>query len=282
MKSWFHLENREIEVIKNMTCLQFTAPDGCGYRFYDDHMEMSFGKGVWKNIDEILQPKTEESEEKNMSKFKVGDIVRVKSMDKMWQSNMMTSDIEKFANTNHIIVDVEYFSEERTAYLLDGCHCMYFDETMLEDRTYTEDDIFNIHVIVPDKVVEIEFYDGKEKMVCHEDDTFDLRKCCFIAIAKHLYKQEYTQEGIEYMATQLTYKKKYVKIVDTALKAYAKKEKDKEAVEKERTEREKITARQRERRRKQKEHRIQRYREDMIDLLADSINEAKKRRKQSM
>lgn len=84
MKSWFHLENREIEVIKNMTCLQFTAPDGSGYRFYDDHIEMSFGKGVWKNIDEILQQKTEESEEKNMSKFKVGDIVRVKSMDKMW------------------------------------------------------------------------------------------------------------------------------------------------------------------------------------------------------
>lgn len=143
--------------------------------------------------------------------------------------------------------------------------------------------ILDINVIAPRKVVEITFVNGiKEKMVCHENDTFDLRKCCFIAIAKHLYKQEYTQEGIEYMATQLTYQKKYVKIVDTALKAYAKKEKDKEAAEKERIEREKITARQRERRRKQKERRIQRYREDMIDLLADSINEAKKRRKQSM
>ena len=143
--------------------------------------------------------------------------------------------------------------------------------------------IEDINVIVPNKVVEITFGNGfKEKMVCHKDDTFDLRKCCFVAIAKHLYKQEYTQEGIEYMATQLTYQKKYVKIVDTALKAYAKKEKDKEAVEKERIEREKITARQRERRRKQKERRIQRYREDMINLLADSINEAKKRRKQSM
>lgn len=143
--------------------------------------------------------------------------------------------------------------------------------------------ISDINIIVPDKVVEITFGDGKtEKMVCHKDDAFDIRKCCFIAIAKHLYKQEYTQEGIEYMATQLTYQKKYVKIVDTALKAYAKKEKDKEAAEKERIEREKITARQRERRCKQKERRIQRYREDMIDLLADSINEAKKRRKQSM
>lgn len=262
-----------------MSYIQCTAPSGLEYRIYDDHMEMSFGKGVWKNIDEILQPKTEESEEKNMSKFKVGDIVRVKSMDKMWQSNMMTSDIEKFANTNHIIVDVEYFSEERTAYVLDGCHCMYFDETMLEDRTYTEDDIFNINVIVPDKVIEIEFYDGIEKMVCHEDDTFDLRKCCFIAIAKHLYKKEYTQEGIEHMATQLTYQKKYVKIVDKALKDYKKKEEEKaEKIRKEEEEKI-IRARQSLKRRKQKERRAQRHKEVLVDLIADSINEAKKRRK---
>lgn len=279
MKSWFHLENREIEVIKNMTCLQFTAPDGCGYRFYDNHIEMSFDKGVWKNIDEILQPKTEESEEKNMSKFKVGDIVRVKSMDKMWQSNMMTSDIEKFANTNHIIVDVEYFSEERTVYLLDGCHCMYFDETMLEDRTYTEDDIFNINVIVPDKVVKIEFYDGKEKMVCHKDDTFDLRKCCFIAIAKHLYKEEYTFEGIEYMAEQLMYQKKYVKIVSDALKDHRRKEAEKEKELREEEEAKIIRDRQRLKRRKKKEERAQRHREILVDLIADSINEAKVRRK---
>lgn len=39
-------------------------------------------------------------------------------------------------------------------------------------------------------MVEVSFADGgKEKMVRHEDDKFDLRKCCFIAIAKHLYKK---------------------------------------------------------------------------------------------
>ena len=232
-----------------------------------------------KNIDRLEKSLDKKEREKKMSKFEVGDIVRVKSVDEMWQSNMVTSDIEKFANTNHIIVDVEYFSEERTAYLLDGCHCMYFDETMLEDRTYTEDDIFNINVIVPDKVIEIEFYDDIEKMVCHKDDTFDLRKCCFIAIAKHLYKKEYTQEGIEYMATQLTYQKKYVKIVDKALKDYKKKEKEK--AEKIRREEEEkiIRARQSLKRRKQKERRAQRHREALIDVFADSINEAKKRRK---
>lgn len=233
-------------------------------------------------IREIEEKDTTHDEKRKvtrMCKFKVGDIVRVKSMDKMWQSNMMTSDIEKFANTNHIIIDVEYFSEERTAYLLDGCHCMYFDETMLEDRTYTEDDIFNINVIVPDKVIEIEFYDGIEKMVCHEDDTFDLRKCCFIAIAKHLYKKEYTQEGIEHMATQLTYQKKYVKIVDKALKDYKKKEEEKAEKIRKEEEDKIIHARQSLKRRKQKERRAQRHKEVLVDLIADSINEAKKRRK---
>ena len=139
--------------------------------------------------------------------------------------------------------------------------------------------ISNINIIVPDKVVEIEFYDGKEKMVCHEDDIFDLRKCCFIAIAKHLYKKEYTQEGIEHMATQLTYQKKYVKIVDKALKDYWKKEEEKEKKIRDEREREKIQERQREKRRRYKERRTQRYKEAMVDLIADSINEAKARRK---
>ena len=116
-------------------------------------------------------------------------------------------------------------------------------------------------------------------MVCHKDDTFDLRKCCFIAIAKHLYKKEYTQEGIEYMSTQLTYQKKYVKIVDKALKDYKKKEEEKaEKIRKEEEEKI-IRARQSLKRRKQKERRAQRHREALIDVFADSINEAKKRRK---
>ena len=235
-------------------------------------------------IREIEEKDTTHDEKRKvtrMCKFKVEDIVRIKPADEMRKSDYMTKSLEKYACTQHRINTIRVIGET-PFYVLDDCYNISFDETMLENRVYTEDDIFDINVIVPDKVIEIEFYDGIEKMVCHEDDTFDLRKCCFIAIAKHLYKKEYTQEGVEYMATQLTYQKKYVKIVDTALKAYAKKEKDKEAVEKEHIEREKITARQRKRRRKQKERRIQRYREDMIDLLADSINEAKKRRKQSM
>lgn len=211
-----------------------------------------------------------------MSKFKVGDIVRVKSLDEM--DKYILDDIKKLASTNAIIGNV--FNDNNSVfYFLVGHEGLYVDDMLLEDRTYTKDDIFNINVIVPNKVVEIEFYDSKEKMVCHEDDTFDLRKCCFIAIAKHLYKKEYTQEGIEYMATQLTYQKKYVKIVDKALKDYKRKEEEKaEKIRKEEEEKI-IRARQSLKRRKQKERRAQRHREALIDVFADSLNEAKARRK---
>lgn len=231
-----------------------------------------------KALDRLEKSLDEKEKEKKMGKFKVGDIVRVKPKDEMWKSKKMLCFMEKFADTYHRITTVHIFTDE-TLYILEDCNGCYFDESMLEDRTYTKDDIFNINVIVPDKVVEIEFYDGKEKMVCHEDDTFDLRKCCFIAIAKHLYKKEYTQEGIEYMATQLTYQKKYVKIVDKALKDYKRKEEEK--AEKIRKEEEEKIIRERQsiKRRKQKERRAQRHREALIDVFADSINEAKARRK---
>lgn len=229
-----------------------------------------------KRLDKLSE--RHEKREKKMSKFKVGDTVRVKPVEEMLKSDIMAKSLEEYACTQHRVNTIRVIYET-TLYVLDDCDEVYFDEIMLEDRVYSKDDIFNINVIVPDKVVEIEFYDGKEKMVCHKDDTFDLRKCCFIAIAKHLYKKEYTQEGIEYMATQLTYQKKYVKIVDKALKDYKRKEEEKaEKIRKEEEEKI-IRARQSLKRRKQKERRAQRHRETLIDVFADSINEAKARRK---
>lgn len=231
-----------------------------------------------KALDRLEKSLDEKEKEKKMSKFKVGDIVRLKPVDGM--DPTISDEIKKLASTNGVIVNTFHYNNNvEPTYFLKGYEGFYISESTFEDRIYSKDDIFNINVIVPDKVVEIEFYDGKEKMVCHEDDTFDLRKCCFIAIAKHLYKKDYTYEGIEYMAEQLKYQKKYVKIVDKALKDYRKKGEEKaERIRKE--EEEKIVrARQSLKRRKQKARRAQRHKEVLVDLIADSINEAKARRK---
>lgn len=75
------------------------------------------------------------------------------------------------------------------------------------------------------EVVEVTFADGlKEKMVCRAGDTFNLRNCLFIAIAKHLYKKDYRLRRIEWKASELKYLKKYVQIVDSALKTFDKKQ----------------------------------------------------------
>ena len=81
--------------------------------------------------------------------------------------------------------------------------------------------------IIGDKVMKVLFYDGKTvKVVCHEDDVFDIRRGLFLAMAKHQLKDTHTIEGIEHEATQFSYLKGYNKIVDDAIKAHDKKLKE--------------------------------------------------------
>lgn len=115
-------------------------------------------------------------------------------------------------------------------------------------------------IIVPNKVVEVLFEDSKtEKMVCQEKDDFDIRRCLFIALAKHMYKQEYTFEGIEYKANEMMYIKRYVKMVDDVIKKHIKgelvvqKKKQQEQEEKERIARRRAKRYAYKERRKQKE-----------------------------
>lgn len=104
--------------------------------------------------------------------------------------------------------------------------------------------IKDYQILCPGKVVRVDFIDNtSEKMVLKDPDVFDIHRCLFIAITKHLYKETYTPEGIEYIATLLSYEKKYVKIVNDAIKNHEKKEKEnllklqKEKEEKERIKR---------------------------------------------
>lgn len=81
--------------------------------------------------------------------------------------------------------------------------------------------------IINDKVMKVLFYDGKTvRVVCHEDDVFDVRRGLFLAMAKHQLKDTHTIEGIEHEATQFSYLKGYNKIVDDAIKAHDKKLKE--------------------------------------------------------
>ena len=79
-------------------------------------------------------------------------------------------------------------------------------------------------IIIPGKVIVVNFANGTtQKVVCDDKDTFDLRRGLFVALSKNMYKDKYTLEGIEHMATELSYQKKYVKMVDKAIKEHDRK-----------------------------------------------------------
>ena len=61
------------------------------------------------------------------------------------------------------------------------------------------------------------------KVVCSSEDTFDLRKGVFIALAKYItLNDSMTPEGYEFLAKCMTYYKDWSKLVDKAIRQYKK------------------------------------------------------------
>ena len=147
--------------------------------------------------------------------------------------------------------------------------------------------IKDINVIVPGKVMVVTFNDDKqEKLVCQKEDRFSLRFGCFIAIAKHLYKNTYTSEGIEHMTTEMSYQIHYVKIVNKAIKNYSKKCEEKAKEKRLEFEKKEIAERKRAKREAYKERRKARLeaernealkaeRAEMVDIIAEAIKKSK-------
>lgn len=132
--------------------------------------------------------------------------------------------------------------------------------------------IESFKVVVPNKVVIVSFKDGKnEKVVCDKNDTFDLRRGLFIAIAKHLYKHTHTLEGIEHKATELSYEKTYVKIVETAIKKHDREEKELEKIKKIEKEKKVAELRRREKKKIKAQKRRKKDEEDIIKMIADGV-----------
>ena len=150
-----------------------------------------------------------------------------------------------------------------------------------------KENILDINVIVPGKVMVVTFDDDRqEKLVCQVEDHFSLRRGCFIAIAKHLYKNTYTSEGVEHVATEMSYQIPYVKIVNKAIKNYSKKcekkakEKQleaekKEAAERKRAKREAYKERRKVRLEAERNESLKAERAEMVDIIAEAIKKSK-------
>lgn len=143
---------------------------------------------------------------------------------------------------------------------------IYNKQQLLERKT-----IINYEILVKNKVLIVYFKDGKsEKMVCHEQDSFDLHKGLYLAIAKHLYKNIYTLEGVEKKAEELSYTKEYIKIVKKAIKNHEISEREKtEYINKLKTEKEMIHKKKMKADKEKRERRIEIQKEAYLRAMRE-------------
>lgn len=223
--------------------------------------------------------------------YKAGDRVRVRENlqpNKIYGGMMFVDEMKHLRGEIVAICDVFKYGKAE-GYYIDESKYVLTDEMVenicdkafyecyknLINKEEKENMITDVKILAPNKVVEVFFEDGgKEKMICHEEDTFDLRNCLFIAIAKHLYKSEYTLEGIEYKANELKYLKKYVKIVDSALKAYSKKEEEKKKQKEAEEAAKALAKRKKEKLAKYKEKRKEKWRKERIKEMTEAYVDA--------
>lgn len=136
--------------------------------------------------------------------------------------------------------------------------------------------IRSYRIIVPNKVILVNFNDCKsEKVVCDKKDTFDLRRGLFIAIAKHMYKKKYTVEGIEHKATELSYEKRYVEIVENAIKRHYREEKEKAKALALENERKLVEKRKKEKKMLKIKERAKKNNEEAIELIAEAVKRSR-------
>lgn len=151
----------------------------------------------------------------------------------------------------------------------------FLTDTQLLDHFLNRNFISDIEIIVPNKVVKIYFLGNMyyEKMVCSDEDTFDLERCCYLALAKHFYREDYTMEGIEWLATyHLPFLKDWNICVKNALKNFYRKEEEKRKKEEDQKEKKRIAERKRQKKIAYKKRREERAKEAMKKALSDSIN----------
>lgn len=162
------------------------------------------------------------------------------------------------------------FDVKDLLYITNGSLCYEFDTTVTTDTTKICK-IEKYEILCPEKVIRVTFTDEKqEKVVCDKVDTFDLRKGLCIAIAKHMYKDKYTLEGIEEKALEVSYTKEYVKMVDKAIREHEKFEKtEKERIEKEKEEKRLAHAKRMERDKKRREHKIEIQKEAYLRAMRE-------------
>lgn len=145
---------------------------------------------------------------------------------------------------------------------------MYSPTTKSKDIMNPE--IVKIEILVPNKVLRFTFKNGTQiKTVCNNEDTFDFNFAIYLAFAKLVYDVTYTREGIEHMAYEMTYQKKWVKKVKETIKMF--KAQEKARIKQEQEEKERAAARKRQAEKKARKKRERKERQ--LAAIAEKVTE---------
>ena len=149
----------------------------------------------------------------------------------------------------------------------------------IETPLYDSRSFKKIRILSENKVVEVTFADGqKVKTICDDESEFSLEFALYLSLAKRLYSDKYTSEGVWRKAQDLKYEKYFVKLVQDGLKMYKKEQKEKEEAEKRAEEERQIIERKKAKKAAYKKRREERRKTDQIDVIVQAmkiVNEAK-------
>ena len=135
-----------------------------------------------------------------------------------------------------------------------------------KDEIYPE--IVKIEILVPNKVLRFTFKYGTQiKTICNDEDVFDFDFAIYLAYSKLINSNKFTKEGIEHMAHEMTYQKKWVKKVKEAKKLF--KQQETERIKQEKEEKERAAARKRQAEKKARKKKERKERE--LKALAEKI-----------
>lgn len=179
-------------------------------------------------------------------------------------TNIVTNPIHSFNVTPLSFTSQEV--KKITISANDAIFNMYLPNNKSKDMMNPE--IIKIEILVPNKVLRFTFKNGTQiKTVCNNEDTFNFNFAIYLAFAKLIYENIYTREGIEHMAHEMTYQKKWVKMVKETVKMF--KAQEKARIKQEQEEKERAAARKRQAEKKARKKRERR--EKQLAAIAEKV-----------
>lgn len=186
--------------------------------------------------------------------------------------------VSTFTNDNYSYYTVNVSDIKPNTIYANGTDLTSFFKTYQEKEK--KKDIYFKKIIQrnPGRVYEFIFQDNTHiKTVCAKEDLdiFNLEYAFYLALAKYLYRKDYTFAGVINKSYELTTQKKYIKIVKEGMKLFKEQQKEKEKKEAKEKELKEIKQNHYLKNQKRKKTRKEKENNILKKIIKEAINESK-------